>query len=109
MEGLLEKKPVHGLGLLERSVGGGWRLRRVVLRAQSVEWHHGDVDEDDPSVLLLHPTATRLRACGDSGDDPDRCLTVSGLVEGESVTLVLRMADPAERDAWMRALSLIHI
>ena len=104
MEGLLEKKPVHGLGLVERSLGAGWRLRRVVLRMQSIEWHHSDADEDDPQVLLLHPTASRVRACGDPGDDVERCLTVSGLVEGDSVTLVLRTADATERDAWMRAV-----
>ena len=38
-------------------------------------------------VLLLHPSATFVRAAGDVGDDPDRCFTVSGTVEGQAVTV----------------------
>lgn len=104
--GWLEKKPVHGLGMLERSAGGGWRTRRVVLRHQSLEWRHGgDDSEGEVQVLLLQPVGTRVRASGDAGDDEGRCLTVSGTVLGEGVTLVLRCADTNERDAWVRAVT----
>ena len=105
LEGWLEKKPVHGLGMLSRTAGlGGWRPRRVVLRPQSLEWHHGgDDDSGELQVLLLHSTASRVRAAGEAGDDPERCLTVSGTVDGYSVTLVLRCSDTVERDQWLRA------
>ena len=76
----------------------------MVLRPQSLEWHHGgDDDSGELQVLLLHSTASRVRAAGEAGDDPERCLTVSGTVDGYSVTLVLRCSDTVERDQWLRA------
>jgi hypothetical protein len=61
LEGLLEKKPVRGLGMVERGLfSAGWRARRVVLREDGerrgccqLEWHHTDEDEAAPSSLLL--------------------------------------------------------
>ena len=99
MEGLLEKKPVRGFGMIERGLGGGWRLRRVILRPGVIEWHHTDADEVEPDCVQLHPTVTRVRACGDPGDDVSRCLTI----DAGGSTLVLRAGDEVERDAWLRA------
>ena len=104
LEGLLEKKPVRGLGMMERGLfpNGGWRARRVVLRegqpqpqppvmvtdaASSswraagaccqLEWHHTDEDEAAPSSLRLELATARVRRGGDVGDDdPERLLTV---------------------------------
>ena len=81
-------------------MGIGWRWRRVVLRSDVIEWHHGDEDEAEPQGIRLDPVVTRVRAAGDAGDDIDRCLTVDSGTE----TLVLRAAAEAERDAWLRAV-----
>ena len=78
----------------------------MVLRPQSLEWFHGGDETGEVQVLLLHPTATRVRATGDTGDDAERCMTVSGRIDGYAVTLVLRCADNAERDLWLRAICL---
>ena len=113
LEGLLEKKPVRGLGMMERGLfpNGGFRARRVVLREVSpqplppamvadgaapsrrscqLEWHHTDEDEAAPSSLRLELASARVRRGGDVGDDePERLLTVelglgSGLGLGRS-------------------------
>ncbi|KAL1521910.1 hypothetical protein AB1Y20_021560 [Prymnesium parvum] len=108
MEGLLEKKPMHGFGMVERGLGGGWRCRRVLLLAAGaplsrawLEWHHGDDDDAEPPTLPLAPALIRLRACGDAGDDAERCLTV----DNGAATLVLRLGGEAERDAWLKAIA----
>ena len=100
MEGLLEKKPMHGFGMVERGLGIGWRRRRVVLRPRWLEWHHGDDNDAEPAHIVLDPAVTRVRASGDPGDDVELCLTV----DVGSETLVLRMGSEGERDAWMRAI-----
>ena len=110
LEGLLEKKPVRGLGMMERGLfpNGGWRARRVVLRegqpqpqpplmvtdaASSswraagaccqLEWHHTDEDEAAPSSLRLELATARVRRGGDVGDDdPERLLTVESQGQG---------------------------
>ena len=113
LEGLLEKKPVRGLGMMERGLfpNGGFRARRVVLRevlpqplppamvadgaapsrrSCQLEWHHTDEDEAAPSSLRLELASARVRRGGDVGDDePERLLTVelglgSGLGLGRS-------------------------
>lgn len=101
LEGLLEKKPVS---VLARSIGSTWRPRYIVLRAQSLEWHHGGDESGELQVLLLDARASQVRAAGDAGDDAERCLTVSGTVRGQPVCLVLRCSDASERDAWVRAV-----
>ena len=102
LEGLLEKKPVRGLGMMERGLfpNGGFRARRVVLRevlpqplppamvadgaapsrrSCQLEWHHTDEDEAAPSSLRLELASARVRRGGDVGDDePERLLTVCG-------------------------------
>ena len=57
MHGILEKKPVEGIGMVERGLGGGWRKRRVVLRPSCIEWHQEGGDCSDPSRLRLDPFA----------------------------------------------------
>ena len=101
MEGLLEKKPVRGPGLVERAFGGGWRKRRVVLRAAAVEWHHGDEDDHEPQQVPLGPVGSMVREGGDPGDEHRVCLTVRS-EDGED--LVLKAADERERDVWIRAV-----
>jgi len=130
LEGLVEKKPVRGLGMVERGLfGQGWRARRVLLRCQSreeavaagnlsepggamvggtsgrpavavIEWHHGDEDESEPSCLVLDPACARVRRGGDPGDEVDRCVTVESLAQ----SLVLRMSGVDERDAWLSGI-----
>ena len=128
LEGLVEKKPVRGLGMVERGLfGQGWRARRVLLRCQSreeavalgnlsepggamaggtseavavIEWHHTDADESEPSCLVLDPACTRVRRGGDPGDEVDCCVTV----ESFSQSLVLRMSGVDERDAWLSGI-----
>ena len=102
LEGLLEKKPVRGLGMMERGLfpNGGFRARRVVLRevlpqplppamvadgaapsrrSCQLEWHHTDEDEAAPSSVRLELGTARVRRGGDVGDDePERLLTVCG-------------------------------
>lgn len=103
--GTLEKKPVRGFGLVERGVGGGWRVRRILLRQQSIEWKAGDDSDGELQVLLLHPVVSTVRAAGDGRlDGATRCLSVSGIVDGANESLVLRAADEVERDAWLRAI-----
>ena len=106
LEGLLEKKPVRGLGMMERGLfpNGGFRARRVVLREVSpqplppamvadgaapsrrscqLEWHHTDEDEAAPSSLRLELASARVRRGGDVGDDePERLLTVEARAPG---------------------------
>ena len=96
MQGVLEKKPVSGV--IQRGVGIGWRVRRIVLLPQSMEWHHGEEDSTDLHVLVFHPTITRVRAGGDAGDDVERCLSVSGIVDSAVATLVLRAPSEEVRD-----------
>ena len=110
LEGLLEKKPVRGLGMMERGLfpNGGWRARRVVLREAAaaqppvmgtdaaasswraagaccqLEWHHTDEDEVAPSSLRLELATARVRRGGDVGDDgPERLLTVESPNQGQ--------------------------
>ena len=106
LEGLLEKKPVRGLGMMERGLfpNGGFRARRVVLRevlpqplppamvadgaapsrrSCQLEWHHTDEDEAAPSSLRLELASARVRRGGDVGDDePERLLTVEARAPG---------------------------
>ena len=107
LEGLLEKKPVRGLGMMERGLfpNGGWRARRVVLRERvppapvmvadaasswrvagaccQLEWHHTDEDEVGVQCLRLELASARVRRGGDVGDDDaERLLTVEAQGQG---------------------------
>ena len=78
LQGQLEKKPIEGFGKVAPPLGGGWRSRRIVLRRENLEWHHGDREDSELAKLPLDPSITRVRAGGDAGDDTDRCLTIFG-------------------------------
>ena len=108
LEGILEKKPVSGIGFVfERNLnlGGGWRHRCMLLQRDRIVWHHNTEDDAELTYQSLHfdPTTTKVRAGGDSGDDIDRCLTI----ENGDQTLVMRAASEGERDMWLRAVGRI--